>query len=195
MSNILHSQYKEGSGARPDVLAHVGINVRLLRQSQKLSQSALAGLSGISRRMIVAVEGGEANISLSTLDRVATALKVSFSELVRPPEASDNRRIDSIAWRGNHAESRGVLLGTSPAAREAELWIWSLGEGESYPAEADSARWHEMLFVIEGVLQVETEESARNIVAGDFLIFNSDRPYTFINTGTGTVRFVRNVVY
>lgn len=195
MSNILHSQDDEENGARPDVLAHVGINVRRLRQSRGLSQSALADLSGVSRRMIVAVEGGEANISLSTLDRVATALTVSFSELVRPPDAADNRRIDSVAWRGRHAESSGVLLGTSPAANEAELWIWSLGEGESYPAEADSARWHEMLFVMEGALRVETEESAHVIAAGDFLIFNSDRPYAFVNAGKGAVRFVRNVVY
>ena len=31
------------------------------------------------------------------------------------------------------------LLGTVPAAREAELWTWSLAPGDRYPAEADAA--------------------------------------------------------
>ena len=73
MSNILHSQ-----AGRPDLLGHVGANVRRLRQERTLSQAGLAELSGISRRMIVAIEGGEANVSLSTIDRLAAALGASF---------------------------------------------------------------------------------------------------------------------
>lgn len=193
MSTILHSQAPDGA-SRPDVLAHVAGNVRRLRQAREMSQSALAERSGISRRMIVAVESGEANVSLSSLDRLAEALDVSFAEIVRSPEATDNRRIDSVAWRGDDPDSRAILLGTAPATREAELWVWTLAEGERYPAEADSAAWHEMLFVIEGELHVETADGRHVVKAGDFLIFTSDRPYVFANGGRGMVRFVRNVV-
>lgn len=145
--------------------------------------------------MIVGVESGEANVSLSTLDRLAQALDVSFSQIVRPPDMRDNSRIDSLAWRGSDAASRATLLGTVPATREAELWTWSLGPGERYPAEADSADWHEMLYVIEGVLVVELDDGERVVGAGDFLIFTSDRPYIFANRGDAPVRFVRNVVF
>ncbi|WP_336966534.1 XRE family transcriptional regulator [Sphingobium aquiterrae] len=190
----MHSQAPGGGTARPDVLAHVAGNVRRLRQAREMSQSALAERSGISRRMIVAVESGEANVSLSSLDRLAEALGVSFAEIVRSPEATDNRRIDSVAWRGDDPDSRAILLGTAPATREAELWIWTLAEGERYPAEADSAAWHEMLYVIAGELHVETAEGRQVVKTGDFLIFTSDRPYVFANGGRGVVRFVRNVV-
>ena len=188
IGNILHNS------KRPDVLAHVAGNVRRLRHARSLSQSGLAELSGISRRMIAAIEGDEANVSLSSLDRLATALGVSFSEVVRPPEAADGRRIESVAWRGATAESQAVLLGTAPATRETELWLWSLGEGERYPSEADSGSWHEMLFVVEGLLVIEGADGRHEIGAGDFLIFSSDRPYVFANGGGGTVRFVRNIV-
>lgn len=144
--------------------------------------------------MIVAIESDEANVSLSVLDRLASALGASLSDMVRPPDAPDNRRIESLAWRGGHPESQAVLLGTAPATREAELWLWSLGEGERYPSEADSGNWHEMLLVIEGLLVIETAEGRHEIGAGDFLIFTSDRPYVFANGGGGTVRFVRNVI-
>lgn len=144
--------------------------------------------------MIGAMEGNDANVSLSTLDRLAAALDVSLTELVRPPDAADNRRINTVAWRGAAAESSGVLLGSAPATREAELWIWSLAEGERYPSEADSQNWHEMLAVIEGVLVIEGAEETHSLATGDFLIFSSARPYVFANGGEGPVRFIRNVV-
>ncbi|WP_420146176.1 helix-turn-helix domain-containing protein [Sphingobium sp.] len=181
---------------RPDVLAHVAGNVRSLRAERGLSQDGLAALADVSRRMISGIESGEANVSLSTLDRLAHALAVSFSRLVRPPEMPDNSRIDSLAWRGESADSRATLLGTVPAAREAELWTWSLGAGEVYPAEADAANWHEMLFVMDGILTVEMDGAKpKRIDRGDFLIFSSDRPYRFVNHEADPVRFVRNVVF
>ncbi len=195
MSNILHSQ-DAAIHDRPDVLAHVAGNVRALRAERGLSQDGLAAQAGVSRRMISGIESGEANVSLSTLDRLAQALDVSFSRLVRPPDMRDNSRIDSLAWRGTSPDSRATLLGTVPAAREAELWTWSLGAGEVYPAEADAANWHEMLYVVEGVLTVERDDAApARVAAGDFLIFTSDRPYLFANRETVPVRFVRNVVF
>ncbi len=189
MSNIVHSQVE-----RALVLAHVASNLRRLRQARNLSQAALAELSGISRRMIVAVEKEEANLSLSSLDRLASALGVALTEMLRPPGASDSRRIAAVAWRGSKPDSLGVLLGSAPAGREAELWLWSLAEGERYPSEADSGCWHEMLLVINGLLVVEAAEGRHEVAPGDFLIFSSAEPYVFANGGGGTVRFVRTVV-
>jgi transcriptional regulator with XRE-family HTH domain len=192
MSNILHSQVEV---PRPDVLSHVAGNIRRLRAAKGLSQDALASAAGVSRRMLVGIESGEANVSLSTLDRLAQALDVSFSHVVRAPHMPDNSRIDTLAWQGEDAHSRATLLDTMPAAREAELWTWSLAPGDRYPAEADAANWHEMLYVVEGVLTVEMDAGTRTIAAGDFLIFSSDRPYVFVNRGTDLLRFVRNVVF
>lgn len=194
MGNILRSQEGQDGAPPQGILSHVGSNVRRIRQERGLSQAGLSEMSGISRRMIVSIESGEANVSLSTLDRLAAALTVRFSELVRPPGAPDSRRIASLAWRGTQAESQAVLLGAAPASREAELWLWSLGEGERYPSEADSDNWHEMLFVIDGLLIVEAADGRHELAAGDFLIFSSEKPYVFTNGGGGTVSFIRNVV-
>jgi transcriptional regulator with XRE-family HTH domain len=191
MSNILHSQ---SDSDRPDILTHVAGNVRRLRQARRLSQAALAENAGISRRMIVGIERDGANVSLSTLDRLAAALGTSLAALIRAPDAPDSRRIESTAWRGADPASRGVLLGSAPASREAELWLWSLAEGETYASEADSGNWHEMLLVIEGRLAIEMADARHDIAAGDFLIFSSAEPYIFVNAGPGAVRFARSVV-
>lgn len=192
MRNIVRRQRK--NPPRPNVLANVAANVRRLRRTKGLSQAGLARLSGLSRRMIVAIELDEANISLSNLDCLAAALGASFSEVARPPNVTDNRRIKIIAWRGSHPDSVGTLLGSAEATREAELWIWSLGEGERYPSEANSGSWHEMLLVIQGRLVVEAWDGMHEVPEGDFLVFSSDKPYVFANGGTGTVRYVRNVI-
>ena len=74
MSNILHITNSDS-----DVLTHVGANLKRLRKAAGLSQTALADASGISRRMIAGLEAGTANISLSSLDKLAHALGVGLS--------------------------------------------------------------------------------------------------------------------
>jgi alkylhydroperoxidase/carboxymuconolactone decarboxylase family protein YurZ len=124
-----------------------------MRDRRLLIMGAIAALGErelFALQAKVAVEKEEANLSLSSLDRLAAALGVPLSETLRPPGSPDSRRIEALAWRGAQPESRGVLLGSAPASRETELWLWALGEGERYPSEADSGNWHEMLLVIDG---------------------------------------------
>ncbi|OYZ99882.1 MAG: Cro/Cl family transcriptional regulator [Rhizobiales bacterium 17-65-6] len=194
MGNIMRSQ-DDGDATRPDVLACVGDNVRRLRLAAGMSQAALAEASGLSRRMIVSIETGAANISLSNLDRLAAALGTSFSHVVRAPEAEDSSRIRSVLWQGETPDSRAVLLGTAPGTSETEMWTWSLAPGERYCGAADSGLdWSEMIFVIEGTLRVDMAEGGRDVQAGDFLIFRSRETYEFVNAGTGILRFIRNLV-
>jgi transcriptional regulator with XRE-family HTH domain len=191
MGNILHSQ---ANGVREDILAYLGANVRQIRRDQSLSQTQLALSAGMSRRMLAAIEGGATNVSLSVVDRIAAALGVRFTRLVRSPDAEDSRRISALAWRGATRDSRAELLGAAPGYRETELWIWSLGEGESYPSEDNSGDWHEMLLVLEGVLIVRLADGERRIETGDYFVFSSPDRYQFVNGGCGTLRFARNVV-
>lgn len=188
MSNILHSQERSG------VLAHVSGNLRRLRQGAGLSQAALAQASGISRRMIVAVEGGDANISLSSLDKLAAAIGVGFVDLVRDPARPPSAEINEVTWRGSAAESTAMLLGSAPATTEAQMWLWSLGPGERYEAEPDPTGWHEMVFVTEGTLRLDLSGAVKDYPAGSFAVYNTDQAYAYINPGDVAVRFVRNVV-
>lgn len=188
MSNILHSQ------ERGDVLAHVSGNLRRFRQAAGLSQAALAEASGISRRMIVALEGGDANISLSSLDKLAAAMGVGFVDLVRDPTRAPSAEINEVTWRGASPQSNAVLLGSAPATTEAQMWLWSLGPGERYDAEPDPAGWHEMLFVTQGTLRLEVSGTVRDHTAGSFTVYRTDQTYAYANPGEVPVRFVRNVI-
>lgn len=175
------------------MLAHVASNIRRLRLAARLSQAALAEAAGLSRRMIVNLEGGDTNISLSSLDRLAEALGVGFVAMVADP-AAGSRRIEAVAWRGDTAGSEAVLLGSVPAASEAQLWRWALAPGDHYVAEPDPTGWHEMIAVTEGCLRIDTADGVVTIEAGDFAIYSSAQPYAYRNDGDTTVRFIRTVV-
>ena len=179
---------------RASVLQHVSQNVRRLRSDAGLSQAALSERSGVSRRMLVAIEAGEKNVSLTTLDLIAEALGVAFSTLIQAPDQRDPSRIDELAWAGEHPGSRAVLLGSSPARREVELWEWTLAPGERYTSEADAAGWREQIYVAEGCLTLVIEGQEQRLHSGEFFVFPSDCRYAYRNDGDVAVRFVRNVV-
>lgn len=182
------------STQRASVLQHVSQNIRRLRHAAELSQSALAEKSGVSRRMLVAIEAGEKNVSLTTLDRLAEALGVAFTDLIQAPDNRDPSRINELAWTGLMPGSKAVLLASSTASREVELWEWRLEPGEVYLSEADADGWSEQLYVFEGCLTLIIEDHQHRLQAGDFFSFASNRLHTYRNDGEVATRFVRNVV-
>ena len=66
-----------------DTLTHIlSENVVRLRHSQGLSQEELAERAGLHRTYIGSVERGERNVTLSTLEVLATAFGVSVTILL-----------------------------------------------------------------------------------------------------------------
>ncbi|WP_449431901.1 helix-turn-helix domain-containing protein [Pseudomonas putida] len=179
---------------RASVLQHVSLNVRSLRNAAGISQAALAERSGVSRRMLVAIEAGEKNVSLTTLDLIAEALGVAFSNLIQAPDRRGPGRIDELAWAGEHAQSKAVLLASSTARREVELWEWTLAPGECYVSEADAEGWSEQIYVAEGQLTLIIEGVEQRLDVGQFQVFPSNCRYAYRNDGVIATRFVRNVV-
>ena len=144
--------------------------------------------------MLVAIEAGEKNVSLSTLDRVAEALNVAFSDLIQAPGSPDPSRINEVAWTGERVGSKAVLLSKAGATREVELWEWTLAPGDHYHSQADAEGWSEQLYVIEGCLTLQIDDQMLSFSAGEFYMYASNRPHAYRNEGEGVLRFVRNVV-
>lgn len=184
------------NACRAPVLQHVSQNVRRLRHAADLSQSALAERSGVSRRMLVAIEAGEKNVSLATLDRVAEALDVAFSDLIQAPELRDHSRINELAWAGAGEGSKAVLLAKANARREVELWEFCLAPGDVYASEADPDGWSEQVYVVEGQLTIGFAEglTQQQVRPGEFFMFPSNQPHSYRNLGELPLRFVRTVV-
>jgi len=83
------------------ILTKFGKRVRELRKSQGLSQQKLALKTGLHYTYIGAVERGERNLSLQSMEKIAKGLKVNIVELFfssesLPPEGQLIERIANL---------------------------------------------------------------------------------------------------
>ncbi|RSP29745.1 cupin domain-containing protein, partial [Acinetobacter baumannii] len=53
----------------------------------------------------------------------------------------------------------------------------------------------ELIYVLEGELTIQFTDSSKTIAAGSSFIFASSVTYTYINSGSQVLKFIRNVVY
>ncbi|RLM15348.1 helix-turn-helix domain-containing protein [Gibbsiella quercinecans] len=191
MSNIMHN----GNHEPPKVLQYLSSNLRSYRRQAGLSQVALAELSGVSRRMLAGIEAGDRNVSLAVLDKLAEALGVSFSHLIQAPEARGDFLVGELAWQGKEAQSQAQLSASVPAHHRVELWEWSLMPGERYDSVPDAEGWHEILYVLEGILTLQLENRTLTLCRGETHVFNSNQQYAYCNNSGQLLRFIRNVTF
>jgi transcriptional regulator with XRE-family HTH domain len=57
--------------------------LRQIRQIRGLSQEELADIAGLHRTYVGSVERSERNVSIDNMERLATALEVDITELLR----------------------------------------------------------------------------------------------------------------
>lgn len=60
----------------------VGLNIRLARTRENMTQEQLAELADISTSYISAIERGKQSVSLEYMNRIANALKIPVSDLL-----------------------------------------------------------------------------------------------------------------
>ncbi len=64
-----------------DLINKTGKKIKLLRESQKISQEKLGQLAKLERNSIGMIERGESNPTLCSLNQIANALNVDITEL------------------------------------------------------------------------------------------------------------------
>ncbi|RAX14918.1 helix-turn-helix domain-containing protein [Pseudarthrobacter sp. AG30] len=187
----------EVDAAGQSLIALVGGTIKKLRTAQRVSVTDLAKRSDVSRRMLTAIEAGTANASLVTLDKVARALGVEFSALVRsrtdnPVEVIPEDEA-TVVWRGGGG-SQGRVFTTTKSQGPAEMWDWTLAPGGHYDAEPDPQGSEEMLAVIRGTLSLDVDGETYVVPAGGVARIATDRTYSYRNDSSDEVSFVRIVV-
>lgn len=154
-----------------------------------MTQKALADRTGVSLRMIGAIEAGDTSASTATLDRLGLAFDATLADLVADPARSRGRVIDRLGWQGPEG-GEGTLRWSVDVRREVETWEWRLEPGERYQAAADPQGWSVMVFVVEGRLTLETEADIVTVERDGYLL-DSNQVHAFVNQSEEPVRFFR----
>ena len=119
------------------LIRSVGDRVLAARKEKRLSRRALSELSGVSPRYIAKLEGGDGNVSIGLLKRIALALGTSVEALVSdaPDHGAEARLVDGFrnADPGQRARVLEILaIGDSTVARAQRVCLVGLrGAGKS----------------------------------------------------------------
>lgn len=165
-----------------------------LRRAQHLSFDALAARSEVSKGMLVAIEQGNANPSISTLCKLAAGLGVSLADLL----SDDLGRASAVRieapeqaqelWQGARG-GRATLLVGARGPDMLELWEWTLAPGEKFASKGHAAGTVELLAVTEGTLALEVDGVTHLVAAEHRAVANADRPHVYRCHGRKRTRF------
>lgn len=69
--------------AEADFLKRIGRNIKSIREKKGVTQTELADLCGFERSTTNRIESGGSNVTAKTLLKIAKALNISVSEIVK----------------------------------------------------------------------------------------------------------------
>ncbi len=150
--------------------ANLGPSVRRLREAQHLSLRTLAERTGFSASFLSQVENSQASPSISSMERIATALGVTLSEFFQTAQSSshpvvraDERPVLNSEWSKGSIEalSRGEVGGPLEP-----VLVTLQPDGSSGSAAYGSAR-EEFALVLEGTVSLTMNETEQVLSSGD----------------------------
>ena len=174
----------------------VSRNIRSARQERKLSLEELSKLSGISKSMLVQIEKGCGNPSLSTLWKIANGMKVPFSQLIASPQPpykivklSD---IDPITE--DEGKLKNYVLFPDDEDQRFSIYYIEVVPGYGWTSEAHVRETIEYITIFEGELELELEDETFGLKAGESIRFKGDVRHSYKNTGDTELIF-HNILY
>ncbi len=161
----------------------VGNNVREIREEKGYSLRGLAERSGLSLNAISRIERGESSPTVSSLQRLSTALSVPinrFFEMGIEYATVLVRKNQRMRTRGE-----GVLfesLGSGLPGQMIEPFIMTLLPGTVGGEEPISHAGEEFVYCVEGEVEYLVNDEWHRLEAGDSLLFQSPQPHMCRNT-------------
>lgn len=169
-----------------DLAPVVGANLKRLRQRRGLSLEKLSSASGVSRAMLSQIELGRSAPTINVLWKIARALDVSFSALIKESASSSTfvlRQATSKRLTSHDGKFSSRALFPFDAPRRVELYELRLApkkieEGEPHPAGTT-----ENLVVTSGTVEIDVADETHRLEVGDAILFEADVPHAYRNPG------------
>ena len=170
----------------------VGFHLRELRQQRGLSLRALAELSGLSANTISLIERGAASPSVSTLQRLATALGVHISHFFTEPIEKTRVLLTRADGRARSGSSSVVLesLGYGLVDQACDPFVVTLEAGAHSGDRVMVHPGHELVYCLGGELDYEVDGEHHRLKPGDALLFDATLPHRWSNPNSDPVEFV-----
>lgn len=179
----------DGHEESPRATPPVGQRLRKLRLARRLTLREAAAGAGLSAGHIGAIERGEANPSVASLQRLTRAYGATILDLLHAPQHARGGPV-RVGERGVTHVGDGVRI--EQLARDATLLepqLFVLAPG----ARSDGVYAHdgeEFLFVLSGHLTIWVDDEAQDLAPGDAHTFASTLPHRWRNDASGETRLL-----
>jgi transcriptional regulator with XRE-family HTH domain len=171
-----------------ELRARVARSVAERRQRSGRSLAEVAAAAGIGKSTLHAIEAGEANPGIETLWALASALGVTFGDLLDPPtpavrvvRAGEGPLIESESSR-----MRAHLLTTTAHGARVEVFHLDLEPGAERGAAPHPAGTVEHVLVTAGRLRVGPTDATAELGPGDLASFPGDVEHVYETLEPGT---------
>ncbi|HKL45767.1 MAG TPA: XRE family transcriptional regulator [Roseovarius sp.] len=184
--------------AQPGQITHHGRKIKYVRLLKGYTLKQLAELVGCSESMVSKVENSRLSPSLAMLNRIAVALDVGVPDLLLQ-EGDDLTDGKVTVFPANRFE----ISGTDKDEARAGVWfdrILPFGREGLLQVQmlhlepgAEQPRFlhhegEELIFVLDGVLDVIVEDQTYRVGRGDMIYFSSMLDHRYGNTGDSMAR-------
>lgn len=170
----------------------VGKRIKSIRKRKGLTLQVLSEKSGMSATAISAIERNVSSPTVNTLASIGKALGESLSSLLGESEIAyvvtraDGRERPVTQARGIDLQS----LAAGVPGQRFQPMIGVLSPGATSGDDLINRHGDDFLFVIKGVLDVETDGDTIHLGEGDSLYLRGDTPYRWTNASAGETRIV-----
>ncbi|MGI6204456.1 MAG: helix-turn-helix domain-containing protein [Anaerovoracaceae bacterium] len=172
-------------------------NLKELRKTRNMTLDEAAELTGVSKSMLGQIERGNCGLSVATLWKICTGLKISFTSLMSAGENNveivDNKSVDPL--EGDFEGFRIYPVFPSDSGRSFEILYIELdpnGISESDPHDQGT---EEFVMVYDGELALTVGEEYFVVPADHSIRYTADKPHVYANKGKKMTRLCMVIKY
>lgn len=168
-----------------DTKLNIGEKVHNLRTKKNLSIEDVAEKTGLSSATISGIEDQSISPPLGQLVRLASSFRISVGELfgdsadspfciVRHDDRTNVSRFGTTSGKASHYSYES--LGYKKQNRQMEPFLVTLNPGEA-PPELNQHAGEEIIFVLEGQVEVNLSGHSDLLEPGDSIYYDSNLPH------------------
>ena len=170
---------------------NIGSVIRKVRMERGLSLDETAGLTGVSKAMLGQIERGESSPTVSTLWKISTGLRITFSALLGSGSTT-YEPVSIDAMQPMREEDGAMLLYDvfpfDPAAG-FEIFTIELKPGCRYVSPSHGNVAEEYIIATDGCFELTIGEQVFSLKKGMAIKFKGHEPHTYANPHQETAIF------
>ena len=163
----------------------LGKTISRLRQAYNLSLGELSEQSGVAKSIISQIEKNETNPTLSTIDRLSSALDISVDEILkcdtRPRFIQHQKPAGTPLLSSEDGLVTLSIIGWLKTVEWLQVYDYRSQPGGVLESEPHGAGTVESLSLFTGKVEISVDDEKQILSAGETWRYRGDLPHKIIN--------------